>query len=828
MTLEREELTAGWTAAVSADAGAAAELGSAAPTLGAGTPAAVPEQPAVVPGQRAVDRDRVGHADWLYRCRVDTSAHGFERVDLVADGLDTVAQLALDGVPFATTRNMHRRYRFDLRRVTMASGASDHELSILFESPYREAGRLAARFGTMPGSGDEPFPYLRTMASAFRGPWGPGTVSSGPWRPIAIERWSTARIDEVRPLVDVDAGEGVLDAHVRIERSGPLPTGESTGDLDRDGEIDDLVIIVTVSGHGTKQRSRVNLTAKEDEAVVTVRIPEAALWWPHGYGEPSLYDVEVVLQTVDGEALDRRAFRSGFRSVRLVTEPDADGRPFALSVNATPIDVRGITWIPVNALVSQITPDIVRDRLQQAVGANANLVRVWGGGVYESSSFYETCDEYGLLVWQDFAFVGAAYPEGEPLRGEVIAEARDVVARLARHPSLVVWCGGAESLWLHDRDAWSDELGEREWGLGYFLDLLPTIVAEVDPSRPFTPSTPWPGDETMAVNDPANGTVHAWAPWLQRSDRAYRDSVPRFVTEFGWPGPADWRTAEEQGNATRPFDPDDPMLIALVPRFAPDRGDLPTDPDRLRYLAQLQQTRAIATAVEHWRTHWPRNTGSVLWHLADRPGAPEWAAIDAAGRAKPVLHELRRLYDDTLVTIRPRAADGGLEVAVRSTRRSLNTVVRVRQVDLAGAVLTETTMPVTLDRPGVAVLPVPEGMARVADTTGVLVVADMDWRRATWTPAPDHAMRWRPAEYRATLRPDATGATLLVEATTLIRDLLVQPDRVTPDGRVNRGFMTLLPGEVVDFRVDGVGPEHAEALLQAPALLSLDRVLGTA
>ncbi|WP_066522857.1 glycosyl hydrolase 2 galactose-binding domain-containing protein [Curtobacterium ammoniigenes] len=855
MTLERAELTAGWTAAMSTESGSAAAHG--APS------AATKPFPASVPGQVHTDLARagilppsaggehrvvrtapgasaagrpspgeparwVGQADWIYRCTVDTEPHGAERVDLVADGLDTIAQLSLDGVPFGATRNMHRRYRFDLRGAGGAAAATARELSILFESPYREAGRLAARFGTMPGSADEPFPYLRTMASAFDGPWGRGQVSAGPWRPIAIERWSTARIDDIRPLVDVDAGEGVLDAHVSIERSGPLPTGERTGDLDHDGEIDDLVIIVTVSGHGTKQRSRVILTAKEDTAVVTVRIPEAALWWPHGSGEPSLYDVEVALQTVDGEPLDRRTFRSGFRSVRLNTAPDAAGSPFMMSVNAAPVEVRGVNWVA--PVASQQQDDAALRLLEAAVAANANLVRVWGGGVYESAAFYEACDALGLLVWQDFAFVGAAYPEGEPIRSEVIAEARDNISRLARHPSLVLWSGGSASLWLHERDGWSAELTDRPWGEGYFLDLLPTIVGELDPSRPFVPSTPWSGSESITAGDPSRGTVHAWAGWDGRDDALWQAEAPRFVSEFGWPGPATWRTAIERTTtasaATAPPPLSAEITAALVPRFATSVDELPDTDEHRRYLAQLQQTRAVATAVEHWRMSWPHSAGAVFWHLADREGDLEWGAIDVGGRPKPVLHELRRLYDDLLVSIRATASGAGLEIAVRSARRPLDTVVRVRRVDMAGRVIAESVLPVVLDRAGVVVLPVPSGVAAIDDARAELIIADMDWRRATWTPSADHRMRWHPASYRATLRPDSEGAALVVEASTLVRDLLVQPDRVTASGRVNRGFMTLLPDEVVDFRVDGVGAEHAEALLRAPALLSLDRVLG--
>lgn len=900
MTLEREELRDDWT--VTMVGGTGAPDGVAGRTI-----------PATVPGQVHTDLEReglladptfdrnedagkwVGRADWSYRRTVDVDPKGFERVDLVCDGLDTVAELSLDGVVVGTTRNMHRRYRFDARDQTGGVGRGSKTLEVLFESPYREAGRVAAKAGSMPGPYDEPFPYIRKMASNFGWDWGLTAVTSGPWRPIAIERWSTARLREVRPLVDVEAGEGVLDAHLTVERSG-------LNDLDQDGEDDDLVLVVTVSGEtaegtATRQRSRAQLTPKDDETVVTVRVPDVQRWWPRGYGEQALYDVVVELQTVDGEVLDRSTFRTGFRSTRIDTASDDIGKPFNVHVNGTLIDVRGVNWIPDDVIVSRVDRARVEGRLRAAVDLNVNLVRVWGGGVYESNDFYEVCDELGLLVWQDFPFACAAYPEGEPIRSEVIAEARDNVARLSRHPSLVVWNGNNENIWLHGVDNWGDELGDRGWGLDYYLDLLPTIVDAVDPSRFYTVASPWSGDESLFANDVDHETHHSWDVWNRLPDTAYRASVPRFVSEFGWQAPPAWRTLRDAVRDA-PLAVDSPGVVhhqkaadgmgklarGIAPRFGTPRSF-----DSWHYLTQLQQARAIATGVEHWRTHWPRNTGVVVWQLNDLWPVSSWSAIDSAGRLKPLAHELRRLYDDVLLTIRPvtsfsasvsrpggtdrvaspASADetagsgdlsdtlsldvqgsggasgtavldvsgslgvspgsfGGspIEVAVRSTRPGLDSVVRVRRITLAGDVLAEVTLPVHLSDAGVAVVALPESVGVVDDPTNELVVADMDWRRAVWTPAPDKDMRWQPARYRTSFGPVSDdGIELVVEAESLVRDLLVQPDRVSPAGTVDRGFMTLLPGERVSFRLHGVTAADAGALTEAPVLLTLDRIL---
>ena len=883
MTLEREELRDDWTVTIAGD-----QLPAGAPDGIAGR-----TLPATVPGQVHTDLERegllpdptfdrneaaaawVGRADWCYRRTVDVDPRGFERVDLVCDGLDTVAELSLDGIVVGTTRNMHRRYRFDARDRTGGLGRGSKTLEVLFESPYREACRVAARAGAMPGPYDEPFPYIRKMASNFGWDWGLTAVTSGPWRPVAIERWSTARLREVRPLVDVEAGEGVLDAHVTVERSG-------MNDLDQDGEDDDLVLVVTVSGATaeggtTRQRSRAQLTPKDDETVVTVRVPEVQRWWPRGYGAQTLYDVVVELQTVDGEVLDRNAFRTGFRSTRIDTADDAIGKPFTVVVNGTVIDVRGVNWIPDDVIVSRVTRERVERRLAVAVDCNANLVRVWGGGIYESDDFYEVCDELGLLVWQDFAFACAAYPEVEPIRSEVVAEARDNVARLARHPSLVVWNGNNENIWLHDADGWADVLGDRGWGLDYYLDLLPTIVDAVDPSRFYTVASPWSGSESLFANDVDNETHHSWDVWNRLSDDHYRDSVPRFVSEFGWQAPPAWRTLRD-AVLDEPMRVDSPGVVhhqkaddgmgKLARGIAPRFGSVdPADLDRWHYLTQLQQTRAIATGVEHWRTHWPRNSGVVVWQLNDLWPVSSWSAVDSAGRLKPLAHELRRLYDDVLLAIRPVVAAGSrtggadhegrsaggsetaglgeladtlslgvspgsfgsspIEVAVRSSRAPVDSVVRVRRITTSGAILAEASIPVQLPAPGVAVVALPESVGVVDDPTRELVVADMDWRRAVWTPAPDREVRWEPARYRTSIvaAPDGDGHDLLVEAESLVRDLLVQPDRIAPGGTVDRGFMTLLPGERVGFRLRGLTDAEVGAVTAAPVIWTLDAVM---
>ncbi|MGE6738246.1 glycoside hydrolase family 2 protein, partial [Streptomyces sp. NPDC059900] len=411
----------------------------------------------------------VGRRSWTYTHTLGAPGNlaapqAHERTDLVFDGLDTAARISLDGRELGSTRNMHRSYRYD---VTGRGG----ELRVEFASAYDEAAAVRASTGERPNVYPEPFQYIRKMACSFGWDWGPTVVTAGLWRPVRLEHWSTARIAQVRPLVTVDDRAGRVELRVDLERTAQ-------------GADQPLVARATVAGIEARAEVR------GDAVTLVLDVPDAQLWWPRGYGEQPLYDVELTLHTADGadtgSALDAWRRRVGFRSVVLDQKPDEHGTGFTFVVNGERIFVRGVNWIPDDVLPSRITPERYRSRLTRAAEANVDLVRVWGGGIYEDDAFYDACDELGLMVWQDFLFACSAYPEEQPLRGEVEAEARENVVRLMPHPSLVVWNGNNENLWGFRDWEWEDKLAGDSWGEGYYLGLLPRVVAESDPTRPYT------------------------------------------------------------------------------------------------------------------------------------------------------------------------------------------------------------------------------------------------------------------------------------------------------------------------------------------------------
>ncbi|MFS0693829.1 glycoside hydrolase family 2 protein [Streptomyces nitrosporeus] len=728
----------------------------------------------------------VGRRSWTYGNEV-AHGSGHERTDLVFEGLDTAARITFAGREIGTTRNMHRTYRFD---VTGLVGP----LEVSFASAYDEAESVRAVTGDRPNVYPEPFQYIRKMASSFGWDWGPALVTAGIWRPVRLEHWSTARIASVRPLVTVEDGTGTVEIRLRVERTA---RGEGRTLLARAG----------VAGREAEVRF------DGEEAVIRLSVADPLLWWPRGYGDQNLYTLDVTLQDEAGP-LDAWQRRIGFRTVGLDRTADAHGTGFTLVVNGVRVFARGVNWIPDDVFPSRVTPERYRARLSQAADANIDLIRIWGGGIYEDEAFYDACDELGLMVWQDFLFACAAYPEEQPLRGEVEAEARDNIVRLMPHPALVLWNGNNENLWgFRDWD-WEAPLAGDSWGEGYYLGLLPRLVAELDPTRPYTAGSPWSGSWDHHPNDPAHGTYHSWEVWNRQDYAEYRANVPRFVSEFGWQAPPAMATLRRAlpGEDLAPGSPgmlhhqkaedgNGKLNRGVARHFALPEGDF----DRWHYLTQLVQARAVAAGIEHWRSHWPVCAGTVVWQLNDCWPVSSWAAVDGDGRLKPLHHELRRVYADRLLTLQPEG-EGLVLAAVNQSAREWRTEVSLRRVEADGTVVGRTVLEVAARARSVVRLPVPGALRPAGESGKEFLVADADGLRALHFPVADKDFGYVRPEFDIEVEAVGDGegkVDIVVNAHTLVRDLLLQADRLGPSAVADRGLTTLLPGERVRIRLDG-------------------------
>jgi beta-mannosidase len=755
----------------------------------------------------------VGRTDWTFTTQFLLG--GVEpgtRYELVADGLDTVCDVVLNGVVVGSTRDMHRAHRFD---VGTALRVGENELEVRFRAPLDEAEAATDRLGARPHVNTHPYNALRKNASSFGWDWGPDLPSSGVWRPLALESWTGARIAAVRPLVDVRPdGTGVLDVHVDLDRTHSAP-------LEVRAQVAGRTSTVVVPGAGTS-------------TVVRVEVPDVALWWPRGYGGQALHDLRVSVGT-DGRELDARDARIGFRTITASVEADDAGTSFGLVVNGRPILVRGYNWIPDDAFPSRVDADRYRRRIVDACESGANLLRVWGGGIYESDAFYDVCDELGVLVWQDFAFACAAYAEEHELAAEVEAEARDAVTRLSSHASLALWCGGNECLWGHEDWGWKEPLAGRTWGLGYYSGLLPSVLASLDPTRPYVPGSPFSPSGDAHPNDPAHATVHIWDVWNDRDYTAYLEYRPRFVAEFGFQGPPTWATLT-RAVAPEHLDPWSPTM--LVHQKAEDgNGKLerglaphlpaPTGIDDWHWATSLNQARAMRLGVEHFRSLAPHCRGVVVWQLNDCWPVISWAAVDGDGRRKPLWYGLRHAYADRLLTLLPDGDDLVLGV-VNDTDDALRGTVAVRRLTHDGEVLAHDEVEVDVAPRSAARHVVPSHVGAPGSAAREAVVADGLGLRAVRPCAEDVDSALDDVRLDVVADRTDDGWAVSVTSHGFVRDLALLVDRLDPDAVVDDMLVTLLPGETATFRVRSDRELSAAAFADPLVLRSANQLCAAA
>jgi beta-mannosidase len=597
----------------------------------------------------------VAEQDWEYRrvFTVDSALAAQARVALVCDGLDTLAEVQLNGQPVGTAENMFRPYSWDVLEILQPG---ENELRILFRSPVRSArARQAARLlpdvnNPLPGG-----PYLRKAPSHFGWDWGPRLPPIGIWRDIRLEGYSIARLADVELRQLHHGGRVILRAAAGVWRVADTPVRLS-------------VQLTAPDGRVQTAESALN----EAQGVVAFAVEDPQLWWPNGYGGQPLYRVDVGL-LVEETLLDEWTYQVGLRTVELRRERDEWGESFTFVVNGVPIFAKGTNWIPADSFPTRITPAQLEHLLGSAAAAHHNMVRVWGGGYYEDEYFYDLCDRLGLLVWQDFMFACAGYPLDEAafvenVRGEVVANVR----RLRHRACLALWCGNNEI-----------EVAWYSWGWNtpenadlirayaqFFHHTLPAWIADVDPDSPYWPSSPSSGPFFADPDGNRAGDIHQWKVWHKNEPFShYRETPARFVSEFGFQSlpalptvatfaaPADWNiTSYIMEHHQRSPVGNEKIIYYMLDHFR-----LPKDFAALVYLSQLLQLEAMRTGVEFWRRH-PATSGALYWQLNDCWPVISWASIDYTGRWKALHYASRRFFNPLLLAIEDAGTRMGIFV----------------------------------------------------------------------------------------------------------------------------------------------------------------------
>lgn len=599
----------------------------------------------------------VAESDWEYRrtFKADPALLAEDRVFLICDGLDTLAEVTLNGQTLGETANMFRRFEWEVS--SQLRQTSSGELAIAFRSAVEYVARLhderPMRSVSQAIAGG---PYVRKAPSQFGWDWGPQLPPVGIWKDIRLEGYSVARMSDVHLRQCHGEGQVTIEAALTVERW-------------REGALS--AVMEVTAPDGVRHRGSVRLD--DDGGILRYAVVDPRLWWPNGLGEQRLYQVEVSL--VDGtRVLDRRTYQVGLRTVELRREPDQWGESFAFVVNGVPLFCKGANWIPADSFPTRISGEHLEHLIRSAAETHQNMLRVWGGGFYEDERFYDLCDRYGLLVWQDLVFACNWYPLDDPAFLEnVRLEVIENVRRLRHRASLALWCGNNEMEWGWVDWGW-DRPENADLKAAYdqaFHHNLPAWCAAEDPDRPYWPSSPSSGLPFEDPNSQERGDAHYWDVWHGRKPfTAYRDQFPRYMSEFGFQSlppletiatyaeKKDWNmTSYVMEHHQRSASGNGLMVGQMTDTFR-----MPKDFSSLVYLSMVLQAEGIRYGVEHWRRHMDRVSGTLYWQLNDCWPVASWSSIDYYGRWKALHYAARRFYAPLLLSVEDEGTWMGVHV----------------------------------------------------------------------------------------------------------------------------------------------------------------------
>lgn len=560
-------------------------------------------------------------------------------VELVCEGLDTLAHVSLNGREIAFADNMHITWVWDVKEQLHAG---ENTLEIRFDSPILYCAKKAEEAPGWESSDATPgFRHLRKAHCMFGWDWGPRLPDAGIWRPIFLRTWDTARLENA--LMLQAHHDGVVDVTIRPEIAGESAwSAEITAP---DGEV--LTLPETMAA----------------EQVIAIQNPQ--LWWPNGLGKQPLYRVTVRLATGD-----TRVWRIGLRTMTVSREKDEWGEEFCHVVNGMKVFAMGADYIPEDNILARVTPERTRRLLEDCKAANFNAIRVWGGGYYPDDAFYDICDELGLLVWQDLMYACAFYDLTPDFERSIRVETHQNVARLRHHASLALICGNNE-MEMFMAGANSALINHRTWEfvptyphhitdyVKMFEYILPAIVKETAPQTYWWPASPSSGGNFDAPNDENRGDNHYWDVWHgEKPFTEYRKFFFRYASEFGFQSFPCLKSVEQFTL------PDDRNIFSRVmerhQRNQAANGKIlsylsqtfryPNSFDDLLYASQLMQAEAIRYGVEHWRRNRGRCMGAIIWQLNDIWPVASWASIDYYGRWKALHYAAKRFFAPVMIS----------------------------------------------------------------------------------------------------------------------------------------------------------------------------------
>ncbi|MGV2449507.1 UNVERIFIED_CONTAM: hypothetical protein POZ17_01710 [Ralstonia mannitolilytica] len=586
----------------------------------------------------------VENEDWDYQTSFTISPHELknENIDLVFNGLDTFSEIYLNGQLLKKTDNMFRKWNIPAKQYLKPG---HNTLQIKFTSAVNTGKELAKKIPfTMPES---PRSFVRKAQYQFGWDWGPRLVTAGIWKDVQLKFWNNAKIITVKDIQKRVSGTSDnlrFDVEIYAQNAG-----DYTLDLN-------------------KIHQKISLKKGINKISVPYETKGMKLWQPNGRGEAHLYDFEVKLSK-DQRNIDAKNIRIGLRTVELIQEKDEKGKSFYFKVNGQPLYIKGTNWIPGDSFSPRMTKEKYQKLIRDTKDAHMNMIRIWGGGIYEDDEFYKACDENGILVWQDFMFAGSFYPADEAFLNNVKEEVKDQVNRLQNHPSIALWCGNNEIdeaivNWGYQKQfkySKNDSLQVWKDYKKLFHEVIPNALAENLKSDkniywPSSPSIGWGHKESLTEGD-----SHYWGVWWgEQPFEIYNEKVGRFMSEYGFQGTPSLETTKSMFSGTLDLSLQNPTIKAhekhargwdIINEYLKRDYKIPTDFTQYNYVSQLLQARGMQIAIEAHRRAKPYNMGTLYWQLNDCWPVVSWSSIDYLGNWKAFHYQAKRSFEPVLVSI---------------------------------------------------------------------------------------------------------------------------------------------------------------------------------
>ncbi len=743
-------------------------------------------------------------ASWEYRTTLNITSETLNKsnLELVFDGLDAYSEVYLNNTKVLTANNMFRIWRANVKPLLRAGA---NELRVMFPSPDKAAAEAAAADPWRLKTHVEDKTYIRKAAYEYGWDWGPTFVTSGIWRPVRLETWDEARISNmhIRQL-DVTSDVAHLNGEVEVTAASNVTAQVS--------------IRYSHGGKPLEAARNVELHAGVNHVDLPLEISKPGLWFPAGYGAQPLYTFTAQVK-LQARLQDQQSVTTGLRSVVLRRDLDKWGRSFEFVVNGIPIFGKGADVIPFDSFPNRVTEENYRRILQSAKDANMNMIRLWGGGYYESEQFYQLCDQLGIMVWQDFMFGNDWQPGLYSWKLNVAAEIEDQVKRLRDHPSIVIWSGNnetEEALSWKDRSQLPADVRFQMWQdyVSTFSGVIPSVVERLDPQRPYWPSSP-SSDYEETTPTFQSGDAHIWDVWHGRVPfSTYETHHVRFVTEYGFQSFPEMKTIE---SFTLPEDRTGIFTPVMLGHQKNDEGNSiihdyllkdypePKDFASFLYVSQVLQAEGIKIGAEHFRRSRPETMGSIFWQLNDCWPVASWSSIDYYGRWKALQYYARRFYAPLLVS--PHVEDGMLKTYIVSDEvKTVSGKLDLRILDFEGKVLNETSKAVSVTALSSKVysqMPLSD-LEAGTDPAREVVVADLVVEGKTVSRnlvylVPTKQVHLPPVHIKAELTQAADGYHLKLSSPVLARSVYVNFGASSPE--LSDNYFDLVPGEPVDVVV---------------------------